>query len=158
MKRFCTLLLGILLLGSMNSCDWVRSTLGMPTSTELRLKKEQLIKDSLDKAAALQKAALLEQARQDSLAAAQAEKAAMKRYHVVFGSFKVPSNADRMMAKLPQYGFTPQRLDFANGFAVISAYQTDNLTEAYNQMNKLFSLDITPYDIWIYDISQKLHQ
>ncbi len=158
MKRICTLLIGIVLLGSTTSCDWVRSKLGMPTSNELRLKKEQLIADSLERADALRQAARLEQARKDSLAAIETARLTLKRYHVVFGSFKVPSNADRMMAKLPQYGFTPQRLDFTNGFTVISAWQTDNLTDAYNRMNKLFSLDITPYDIWIYDINQKLHQ
>ena len=47
MKKIFPLLLGIILLGSLNSCDWIRSKFGMPTSEELKQKQEQIIKDSL---------------------------------------------------------------------------------------------------------------
>ena len=67
MKKIFPLLIGIMLLGSLNSCDWIRSRLGMPTSVELKQKKEQIIKDSLDKLAREQEAARLEQFRLDSL-------------------------------------------------------------------------------------------
>ena len=155
MKIF-PLLIGIILLGSLNSCDWIRSIFGMPTSEELKQKQEQMIKDSLDRVAREQEAAL-EQFRLDSLAQIEAQKAALKRYHVVMGCFIMDGNAVRMMQKLPQYGYEPVRIEFKNGYSAISAYQTNSLTDAYNRMYKMFALDITPHDVWVYDTHQNLH-
>ena len=157
MKKIFPLLIGVMLLGSLNSCDWIRARLGMPTSEELQQKQEQIIKDSLEKVAREQEAARLEQHRLDSLAKEEAQKSALQRYHVVLGCFIMDNNADRMMKKLPEYGYEPVRLEFKNGYAVISAYQTNSLPEAYNKMYKMFSLDITPYDVWVYDTNQNLH-
>lgn len=55
MKKFCPLLIGLLLLGSLNSCDWIRSRLGMPTSDELKLRQSLMLRDSLDKVARARK-------------------------------------------------------------------------------------------------------
>ncbi|HOO42341.1 MAG TPA: hypothetical protein P5167_02585 [Bacteroidales bacterium] len=157
MKKIFPLLIGIILLGSMNSCDWIRARLGMPTSEELQQKKEQIIKDSLEKVAREQESARLEQLRMDSLAKIEAQKSALTRYHVVVGSFIMDNNAGRMMQKLPELGYSPVRIEFKNGYSVISAYQTNSLSDAYNKMYKMFSLDITPYDVWVYDTNQNLH-
>ena len=62
-----------------------------------------------------------------------------------------------MMQKLPDLGYDPVRIEFKNGYSVISAYQTNSLPDAYNKMYKMFSLDITPYDVWVYDTNQQLH-
>lgn len=51
MKKIFPLLIGIILLGSVSSCDWIRARLGMPTSEELQQKQEQIIQDSLEKVA-----------------------------------------------------------------------------------------------------------
>lgn len=157
MKKIFPLLIGIMLLGSLNSCDWIRSRLGMPTSEELKQKQEQITKDSLEKAAKEQEAAQLEQLRLDSLALIEAQRSALKRYHVVLGSFIMDNNAERMMRTLPQIGYEPVRLQFKNGYSVISAYQTNSLPDAYNRMYKMFALDITPHDAWVYDTQQNLH-
>ncbi|HPJ82353.1 MAG TPA: hypothetical protein PLG64_00765 [Bacteroidales bacterium] len=156
MKKIFPLLLGIILLGSLNSCDWIRSRLGMPTSADLKQKQEQIIKDSLDKVAKEQEA-LREQFRLDSLARIEAGRAALKRYHVVLGSFIMDNNAKRMIETLTGLGYQPLRLQFRNGYSVISACQSNSLHEAYNMMYKMFSHDITPYDIWVYDTNQNLH-
>ncbi|MDD2329656.1 MAG: hypothetical protein PHW88_02710 [Bacteroidales bacterium] len=156
MKKIFPLLIGIILLGSVSSCDWIRARLGMPTSEELQQKQEQIIQDSLEKVAREQEARL-EQLRLDSLAKIEAQKSALARYHVVLGSFIMDNNADRMMQKLPDLGYDPVRIEFKNGYSVISAYQTNSLPDAYNKMYKMFSLDITPYDVWVYDTNQQLH-
>ncbi|NLA15549.1 MAG: hypothetical protein GX877_03315 [Bacteroidales bacterium] len=157
MKKIFPLLIGVMLLGSLNSCDWVRSVLGMPTSKELKEKQEQLIKDSIEKAAAEQEAARLEQLYLDSLAQVEAQKKVLKRYHVVLGSFIMDNNARRMMQSIEKDGYEPIRIEFKNGYSVISAYQTNSLPDAYNRMYKMFTLDITPYDVWVYDTNQNLH-
>lgn len=156
MKKIFPLLIGLILLGSVSSCDWIRARLGMPTSEELQQKQEQIIQDSLEKVAREQEARL-EQLRLDSLAKIEAQKSALARYHVVLGSFIMDNNADRMMQKLPDLGYDPVRIEFKNGYSVISAYQTNSLPDAYNKMYKMFSLDITPYDVWVYDTNQQLH-
>ena len=156
MKKIFPLLIGIILLSSVSSCDWIRARLGMPTSEELQQKQEQIIQDSLEKVAREQEARL-EQLRLDSLAKIEAQKSALARYHVVLGSFIMDNNADRMMQKLPDLGYDPVRIEFKNGYSVISAYQTNSLSDAYNKMYKMFSLDITPYDVWVYDTNQQLH-
>jgi hypothetical protein len=156
MKKIFPLLIGIILLGSVSSCDWIRARLGMPTSEELQQKQEQIIQDSLEKVAREQEARL-EQLRLDSLAKIEAQKSALARYHVVLGSFIMDNNADRMIQKLPDLGYDPVRIEFKNGYSVISAYQTNSLPDAYNKMYKMFSLDITPYDVWVYDTNQQLH-
>ncbi|HOO68679.1 MAG TPA: hypothetical protein PLS52_01460 [Bacteroidales bacterium] len=156
MKKIFPLLIGIILLSSVSSCDWIRARLGMPTSEELQQKQEQIIQDSLEKVAREQEARL-EQLRLDSLAKIEAQKSALARYHVVLGSFIMDNNADRMMQKLPDLGYDPVRIEFKNGYSVISAYQTNSLPDAYNKMYKMFSLDITPYDVWVYDTNQQLH-
>ncbi len=156
MKKIFPLLIGIILLSSVSSCDWIRARLGMPTTEELQHKQEQIIQDSLEKVAREQEARL-EQLRLDSLAKIEAQKSALARYHVVLGSFIMDNNADRMMQKLPDLGYDPVRIEFKNGYSVISAYQTNSLPDAYNKMYKMFSLDITPYDVWVYDTNQQLH-
>ena len=156
MKKIFPFLVGIMLLSSLNSCDWVRSILGMPTSKELREKKEQLVKDSIENAAAEQEAARLEQLLLDSLAQVEAQRSAFKRYHVILGSFIMDNNARKMMQAIEKDGYNP-RIEFKNGYSVISAYQTNSLPDAYNRMYKMFSLDITPYDVWVYDTNQNLH-
>ncbi len=157
MKKFCPLLIGLLLLGSLNSCDWIRSRLGMPTSDELKLRQSLMLRDSLDKVARAREDSILEQTRLDSLERI-VDQNKTKRYHVVMGSFIMDNNAQRMMKTLTTYGFTPLKIEFANGYAVISAFQTDDLSQACKRMNELFDLDITPHDIWIYDINQNLHK
>ena len=99
MNKIFPLLVGIMMLGSLNSCDWVRSKFGMPTSKELREKQEQLIKDSLERVAA-EEAARLEQLRLDSLEKEEAQKKILKRYHVVLGSFIMENNASRMIQSI----------------------------------------------------------
>lgn len=109
MKKFCPLLIGLLLLGSLNSCDWIRSRLGMPTSDELKLRQSLMLRDSLDKVARAREDSILEQTRLDSLERI-VDQNKTKRYHVVMGSFIMDNNAQRMMKTLTTYGFTPQKL------------------------------------------------
>jgi hypothetical protein len=143
---------------STSSCDWFRSRLGMPTSQELAAAKEKARQDSIQKA---DYARLQEENRQrqrDSILQAQAAKPALQRYHVVFGCFMVPDNANRLMQNLTRAGLTPQNIAFKNGFNVISAAAYDKLGDAYNGMNQLMSASsLAPYNIWIYDTRQQLH-
>lgn len=156
-KKGLPILICILVLGSLNSCDWVRKKMGMPTSQELRYMKAQQIQDSLENAALADSLGT-----QDSVAVTQSQPAPttsglMKRYHVIFGCFIFEQNAARMVANLPKYNLTPLTFNFLGGYTGVSGYQTDDYQQAYAKMNEFRSLDITPDDVWVYDINQRLH-
>jgi hypothetical protein len=76
-------------------CDWVKGQLGMPTSEELAIMKEQLACQE-----AMEQQRLQQQARmkfvEDSLAQVEAarKQAKIEGYHVIIGAFKDYSNAD----------------------------------------------------------------
>ena len=139
------------------SCDTVRSLLGKPTSAQIeamrleRLAAEKARQDSIDFA----------RAQADSVAAAQAALAKAHpagRYKVIVGSFMVPENAGRMQAKLERLGMQVERLQFANGFELVSVFSSDNMKEVQRKFDALMQTDDVPYDSWIYDTEKQLHK
>jgi len=160
MKKIGLFVLVLITAMSLGSCDWFRGLVGMPTSAELREKEEKVRQDSI---AREQLRWRQEQIRliQDSLLRVEAQKQpeVTPRYHVVFGSFMVQGNAKRMTERLTKDGYNPMELHFKNGYSVISAASYHTLREAYNAMNDLVrSVPFAPYDIWVYDLRQNLHQ
>jgi len=138
-------------------CDLFRSILGKPTSKDLeamreaQLKKELIIKarkDSLLKVAEANRAKSI----------AKVEESALKDgFYVIMGSFKVKSNADRMLSMLKEHGYSPIRIKFKSGFDVISAVRCDTYHKAWVEMDKITQYKYAPEDIWIYSTADKLH-
>lgn len=158
MKRFFAFFVAAFLMMHLTSCDWVRSRLGMPTSEDLQWIREQRHQDSVNKAAlekqALEQAQALAKAQQDSIqAVAQTH---VKRYHVVPGSYKQEANVAKMIQVLSDLHYSPIRLSFKSGYTGVSAYQTDTLARAYEQVKALTQAQVTKDDIWIYDTQQNL--
>jgi len=162
MKKVLYVVLSIAMLFTLNSCDWFNTTfLGKPSKAEVTKRQ------------------LLERVRQDSLAqvdqqlALEAEQAALdaqrtqedaerlatdsKRYHVVVGCFRVPSNAERMLNTLQSRGYNQKAMHFKNGFTCISAASYDDIHAAYNEMNRVLRTDFAPEDVWVYDTTFALH-
>jgi len=159
MKKTTLFMLIMVTALSLSSCDWFRARLGMPTSAELLEMKEKARQDSIAREQ-LRWEEAQQRHIQDSILRAQALKQPeMRRYHVVFGCFMVEGNAKRMMDKLAKDGYEPIELQFKSGYKVVSAASYNNLQEAYSAMNRLMgSVPFAPYDIWIYDLKQNLHQ
>ncbi len=159
-NRIVLFILSAIAICSLNSCDWVKKQLGMATSEDIaRMKmemeqkalQEQRVKDSL------------ETIRLDSLRIAQEQAASPyakleKQYYVVVGSYKEESNAQAMYAQLQKAGYLPLRIKLKNGFEMVAAVGTDSLEEACVQLNKIGETDLCPYDAWIYNIGQNLHE
>ena len=160
MKKITLFTILCVIMLSTGSCDWFRARLGMPTSDELAAVREKARQDSIQKADYARLLEAEQQRQRDSLlqAQAQATKPVLQRYHIVFGCFMMPDNANRMMQNLTKAGLSPQNITFKNGFSVISAAAFDRLGDAYNGMNQLMSESpLAPYNIWIYDTRQQLH-
>ncbi|MBP5316284.1 MAG: hypothetical protein J6Y83_01110 [Bacteroidales bacterium] len=154
--RLSAILLAVCML--FTGCDAVRSMLGKPTSKDL----EQL---------RLEQEAARAKAREDSIAALQAEveriaaeqeAAANKvssRYYVAMGGFKVPSNAVNYKAYLEKQGYDILAVRFKTGYDVLLTSGTDNYYEALRSMYKFMEYEKTcPYDIWIYDTKTAIHE
>ncbi len=157
------LLFAILL--AVTSCDWLRSKLGMATSSEIEaLKREQerveadkRYNDSIAKAFedSLAQVRAMELDEQSIKTSTQGT----KRFHVIIGSFKNDANTQRMLSRLKKAEYTPILINFKNGFGVVSICSFDNVTDAFNEKNRFLNSekDFVPEDIWVYDMNQLLH-
>jgi hypothetical protein len=171
MRRYKTLSLIIPLLFLLGGCDWVRSTLGMPTSQDLdKLRYNAMMANAADSAAAKKDTVAITAdslAKGDTLASVpvqekagmnQPETATSARFYVIAGSFKEEANAAKMDGYLVKNGVKPVRLLFKNGYIVVASSAHENANEAYAAMRKLLELDFSPEDVWVYDTKQKLHK
>ena len=159
-KRLEYALLALAMLLILSGCDWVKSQLGMATSEDIariRLELEQQairekqIRDSI------------EMARLDSIRVAQEQQSLPyakldKQFYVVLGSFKKDFNAENMVNALNGAGYSPVRIALKNGFDMVAAVGCNTLQEACGELKKIEDNDLCPYDVWIYNIAQGLHE
>ncbi len=112
--------------------------------------KQQRIQDSLELVAAQQAAAaalLLEE--QNKLP---------EGFHIILGSFKQEGNADRMLDKLKELGYSPLEIRLINGFESVSVAYFESYHKAWVELDKLRGYDFCPEDVWIYGTNQNLHE
>jgi hypothetical protein len=144
---------------SLNSCEWFNTAiLGKPSKAEIarRIKAENARKDSLAKVEQFRLAEIERQKQED---AEREEALRTQRYHVVFGCFKVQSNAERMVTLLESSGYTPAVLNFTNGFTCVSIQSFSDIHTAFNAMNSFMrTISYCPEDVWIYDSNFGLHR
>lgn len=140
-----------------SGCDFCRSLVGKPTSAQLEALKTE--KEARDKAVRDSIAAA--RAEAERIAAEEAAQAAAKqykRYYVIVGSFMQPDNAIGMRTQMEKLGYEMTEFTFKNGFKAVGLFGTDSVREAYDKMNSLFSVECTPYDLWVYDTATNLHE
>lgn len=111
--------------------------------------------DSIAKAKAFeeeQKRIAEEQARQEELRKQQ-EYEATYRFHVIIGSFKVPSNATSWEEEVHKLGFNKTKiLDSPNGFKLVSIGQYDSYSKAFNEIERINSdRPDEPLEMWVYE-------
>ncbi|MEW5845373.1 MAG: hypothetical protein AB1777_03800 [Bacteroidota bacterium] len=111
--------------------------------------------DSIAKAKAFeeeQKRIAEEQARQEEMRKQQ-EYESTYRFHVIIGSFKVPSNATAWEEDVHKMGFTKTKiLDSPNGFKLVSIGQFDTYSKAFNEIERINSeRPDEPLEMWVYE-------
>jgi hypothetical protein len=163
MRKISYIILTCSILLSVSSCEWINtSILGNPSKAELARRKTELVarQDSIAKAEQVRLDSLQQQQQQQSAKAAESlELLKNQRYHVVFGCFGVPSNAERMTSLLESKGYSPTTFHFINGLSCVSAQSFSDIHSAYNAMeNFLRTFQKCPEDIWVYDAHSGLHQ
>ena len=154
-------------------CDYIRASLGKPTSADLvkisdELKaREQYLRDSV--AAVRAAEARQAEAAGDSLAAPAAapvpaapvpaaDTQSLKRYYAVAGAFKNPEGAQKYVDKLQEKGLAVHLFDFKSGLKVVCLEGHDTLQEAQRDVATLKELKLSDSDPWIYNTNQKLHK
>ena len=147
------------LLVMVSGCDWIRASLGKPTSADLaairqaKEAREQAVRDSIVAAKAEQERIAAEEA-----AAAAAAAAVPKRYYAVAGAFKEAVGAQIFEEKLRENGFRVRTFDFKSGLKVVCVNGSDSLEVVRRDLAALKKLGIAPTDPWIYNTNQKLHK
>lgn len=192
MRKFKSIVVFFAVVFLISGCDWLRSTVGMPTSqdlarmdTELRMKRaadslDALIIDTIHRSDSLDIKASIddsvstpeiksvtkpayspstktEQKKTEVIIPKVSPSQITARFYVIVGSFKDDANAAKMDGYLLQNGYKPIRLEFKNGYKVVSSGAFSNANEAYAATRKLLQLEFSPEDVWVYDTNQKLH-
>lgn len=92
-----------------------------------------------------------EKALQDSIANAQAM-ASQFRFHVIIGSFKVPSNAASWEQDVRGMGYSNVQIVHApNGFDLVSVGAYETYSKAFNEIDRINSDKEEPVELWIYE-------
>lgn len=149
--RYIVLALATVLI--LGGCDWVRGTLGMPTSNEIKAKqeliaqkeaKEKAQKDSIAKAEAAFKAV------QDSLSRLPQErklKDIENKYLIVVGTYLRKSNAERCTAKYANLMDKPFMVKRWDDFIMVVVGQGATWEEANG---KLATIKDQCPEAWVY--------
>ena len=76
------------------------------------------------------------------------QKANVKKYYVVAGSFKIETNAKNFINKLTSKGFTPEYIGERNGFFTVCYSSFDSKREAFNEAAKLTNQQIQTWVLY----------
>jgi hypothetical protein len=164
MRKSIIVSLFVVTVFSLSGCDWIRGQLGMPTSADLEsVRKMQSVSvedtivasvtDSIDSLASA------DTLKNDSPGKQQVlqQTARQKRYFIITGSFKDPSNAQKMAETLKKNGYTPVDLKLKNGFVMVAAGSYDTEADAGKEMKRMLEKDFSPGDLWVYDANTNKH-
>jgi hypothetical protein len=143
---------------SLSSCEWFNTAILKNKSKEQIRHEQEIARARQDSLAKVEQARLAEIERQKE-EAEQEEVLRNQHYHVIFGCFKVSSNAERMVSRLENNGYTPVVLHFANGFSCVSIQSFSDIHTAYNAMNSFMrTVSYCPDNVWVYDSRFGLHR
>jgi len=92
-----------------------------------------------------------EKATQDSLMRVQ-EMLARFRFHLIIGSFKVPTNADNWQQEVTGMGFSsPKIVESNNGYRMVSIGSFESYSKAFTEMKRINESRADSIDLWIYE-------
>lgn len=149
-------LIPILLLAFiLSGCRFFERFIGGKDSDTLAVweaKQDSLRKVEMLKAKKIEEARMArEKAIQDSLARIR-EIEARNRFHVIIGSFKVPTNADEYQKQVATLGFQDPRIIVSpNGFKMVSVGAFETYSKATNEILRINRSKEEPIELWVYE-------
>lgn len=167
-------LLALAALFTLTGCDFFRTLAGRPTSEDIEVRKLQMLRaeqalhqariDSLKRQEEMLRDSL---ARLDSLAALDSihqaggsilNPSAMGglfatkleyRYHIIVGSFRTRSNAEKLLGTASERGYSPMLISFRGGLMAVGVCPCNTLVEASQALSKVRQEPFCPKDVWI---------
>lgn len=153
---------------TLGGCDFLRSLAGRPTSRDIALKREEILRKEAEAAARADSLALV-RAAQEAEAAASAELEAMglktrevstlrdagasgldSRYYIVIGAFGNRSNATRLASVAGDAGCSPVLVDYRSGtMTAVAVCPSATKRELYDNLQRVRAMSFCPSDVWI---------
>lgn len=167
MKKSLVILMAVSML-ILTGCDFFRRLAGRPTSEDIENRKleillaqeaaEQARLDSLrreqqmvlDSIAALdsikqQGGTILNPSKLGGLFATKLE----ARYYVIVGSFRQRTNAEALVNRISDHGYSPALISFRNGMIAVGVCPVNTLPDALTSLKTVKSEEFCPSDVWI---------
>lgn len=152
-------------------CDAFRSLAGRPTSEDIEMMRLELeVREAMENARLDSLEKVREHVR-DSLAAEAARDSLMQMrgllreparlggysssfvpefsYAAVLGSFRERANAERLLQRIQESGFTAVLIPFRTGMTSVGACPSDNPAEFLELFGRLKADSVCPEDFWI---------
>lgn len=153
----------------LSGCDFFRSLAGRPTSEEIELKKQELlrketaalaarldslknveqrmIQDSLNALDSIRQigGSVLNPAKYGGLFATRLE----ARYYVIIGAFRTRTNAENLLKVAKEKGYSPALISFQSGMIAVGLSPVNRLTDALVELKKVKEEPFCPKDAWI---------
>lgn len=171
MKRY--LILALMLLTVVSSCDFVRSLSGRPTSAQLEeMRKQRMAAQEARHQATLDSMERVKQHMADSLEAleqhlldslTQAKGTVLNpskmgglyttkldtKYCIVVGAFRNRAYAERKLKQCNEAGYTATIISFRNGLLAVSVCPSNSLSQTLKTLKQLRGKGVCPPDSWI---------
>jgi hypothetical protein len=170
-KSFLILMVAMM---SLTGCDFFRSLAGRPTSEEIQAKRLEILRaqeiieearlDSLrrekqailDSIAALDSLATLDSIRQHGGTILNPSKLgglfATKleaRYYIIVGCFRQRTNAELLLNKASERGYSPALISFRNGRMAVGLCPSNRIKEVFDSLKKVKHEPFCPSDVWV---------
>lgn len=130
----------------LSGCDFVRRSLGMPTSDELDAKKTEILKTEAQKKAKADSVAKALKMAQDSASMKKSDPSKDYLYYIVVGVFEEKKNAERVYEQISGLVEAPIMKAWA-GMTMVAAGGADTMSEATVILEKIRP---TVPDAWVY--------
>lgn len=171
MKKISNILyrisLVILFLISISSCDFFRSLAGRPTSAEIEIKRQMIIRAEAAHQAMLDSVKAVEKKLADSLAIVDSlqkmnvsiispsklgglKSSENKRhYYIIVGSFMDKNNAQRHLSAMQAAGHEGEIMQFKNGYSAVAICGSESRVAVSDTMARLLSVGAIDKNSWI---------
>lgn len=167
MKKTIILML-MVTLTIVTGCDFFRKVAGRPTSEDIEAKRIAIMKaeeaahqarlDSIrmEHQKVVDSLAMMDSIRQQggsilnpaSLGGLFATKLE-SRYYIIVGSFRSRANAESLLAKAADLGYSPAMISFRNGLIAVGLAPANTLKDSYSSLKKVRLEKFCPSDVWI---------
>ena len=135
------------------SCDFVRASLGKPTSADIQAVRERLAAEEQARIdSALRAARLLEEQKR----AERYSGIPQHRFNVLAGTFKDSLNAVSLLNDLDSAGVEARLLSLRGNRTSVTLFSSDDNSEALSRMRELASDPSFRWEMCIYDAQREI--